>query len=176
MDFIVRRLRVPVPLLSAVLIGLAAFGSHTVWAEEHIVQVVSDYDNLRMVFEPKYLRIEPGDRVTWINQANEEHNVMTFPDGFPKGASAFQSQIMTKAGERFTHRFEVSGTYEYHCLPHLPMGMHGLIVVGRPSEHEEFHKPSVAEIEAYRKLMLEWFDEDDAEMLELEDRASIPDS
>ncbi|MEM7080646.1 MAG: hypothetical protein AAF513_18660, partial [Pseudomonadota bacterium] len=35
--------------------------------------------------------------------------------------------------------------------------------------------PATAEIEAYRKLMLEWFDEDDTEMLEREDRATVPD-
>ncbi len=159
-----------------VTFGITLSSSFPARAADHIVKIVSDYENLRMVFEPKYLKIEPGDQVVWVNEANEEHNVMTFPDGFPEGASAFQSPIMTKAGERFSHRFEVAGTYEYHCLPHLPMGMHGLIVVGQPSEHDEFHKPTTAEIEAYRKLMLEWFDEDDTEMLEREDRAAAPDS
>ena len=77
-------------------------------AEEHIIRIVSDYDNLRMVFAPKHLQIEPGDRVTWINQADEEHNVITFPDGFPKGAMAFQSQIMTRAGDQWSYRFEDS--------------------------------------------------------------------
>ena len=144
-------------------------------AADHVVRIVSDYENLRMVFEPKYLKIEPGDQVTWVNQADEEHNVMTFPDGYPKGATAFQSPIMTKAGEQFSHRFEVSGTYEYHCLPHLPMGMRGLIIVGQASEQGDFHKPSAAEIGAYRDLMLEWFDEDDTEILDLEDRASAAD-
>lgn len=158
------------------VVGTTITSSMPGMAADHIVKIVSDYENLRMVFEPKYLNIEPGDQVTWVNQADEEHNVMTFPDGFPEGASAFQSQIMTKAGESFSHRFEVSGTYEYHCLPHLPMGMHGLIIVGQPSEHDEFHKPTTAEIESYRKLMLEWFDEDDTEMLEREERASVPDS
>lgn len=141
-------------------------------AADHIVKIVSDYDNLRMVFEPKYLQIEPGDRVTWVNEADEEHNVITFPDGFPKGAKAFQSPIMTKAGEQFFHRFDVPGTYEYHCLPHLPMGMHGLIIVGRMSTNEEFHEPTQKEIQIYRDLMLEWFDEDDVEILERDDRAN----
>ena len=141
-------------------------------ATEHIVRIVSDYENLRMTFVPKYLEIEPGDRITWVNEADEEHNVITFPDGYPQGAEAFQSPIMTRAGERFSHQFEVPGTYQYHCLPHLPMGMHGLIIVGRLSDHEEFHKPTSEEVRAYRDLMLEWFDEDDFEMLDREDRAS----
>ena len=159
-------------LRSVTFVVIAIIPSTGITAE-HVVQIVSDYDNLRMVFEPKYLKIEPGDRVTWINQADEEHNVITFPDGFPKGTAAFQSPILTKAGERFSHRFNTPGTYEYHCLPHLPMGMHGLIVVGRPSSDSEFHLPSPEEIKAYRALMLEWFDDDeDIDLPEREERAN----
>ena len=33
-------------------------------AKHHIVQIVSDYDNLRMSFKPKRLVVEPGDTVT----------------------------------------------------------------------------------------------------------------
>ncbi len=144
-------------------------------AEEHIVRIVSDYDNLRMVFDPKHLQIEPGDRVTWINEADEEHNVISFPDGFPKGAIAFQSQIMTRAGEQWSYQFEVPGTYEYHCIPHLPMGMHGMIVVGRLSTNDEFHVPSRKEITAYRTLMMEWLDEEDLDLLDRENRAGTGD-
>lgn len=159
-------------LLWATIIAAAAIISPSVAsAAEHVVRIVSDYENLRMVFKPKYIEIEPGDRVTWINEANEEHNVITFPDGFPRGANAFQSPIMTKAGEQWSHDFEVTGTYEYHCLPHLPMGMHGMIVVGRLSRNDEFHQPSQEEVKAYRSLMTEWFDEDDIETIEREDRA-----
>ncbi len=175
MDMSKRCRRVPFALLSMLILGAIVTSPSAVMAADHIVKIVSDYENLRMVFEPKYLKIEPGDQVIWVNQADEEHNVMTFPDGHPKGTVAFQSPIMTKAGEQFSHTFEVPGTYEYHCLPHLPMGMHGLIIVGRASEQHEFHKPSVEQIQAYRKLMLEWFDEEDTEMLEREDRPSAAD-
>lgn len=155
-----------------ILMASAGFPTKRAKAAEHVVRIVSDYENLRMMFVPKYLQIEPGDRVTWINEADEEHNVITFPDGYPRGAEAFQSPIMTSAGERFSHQFKLPGTYEYHCIPHLPMGMHGLVIVERPSANEEFHEPSQAEIKAYRNLMLEWFDDDDVEMLEHEERAS----
>ena len=43
--------------------------------KEHIVRVVSDYDNLRMSFKPKTLFIKPGDTVTWVNEAAEDHNI-----------------------------------------------------------------------------------------------------
>ena len=162
-------------LLWVIVMGVVTISPRTGMAAEHIIRIVSDYDNLRMVFEPKYLEIQPGDRVTWVNEANEEHNVITFPDGFPRGAEAFQSPIMTRAGEQWSQEFRVSGTYEYHCLPHLPMGMHGLIIVGRRSRSDEFHQPSREEIKAYRAVMLEWFDDDDVEMLEREERASEAD-
>ena len=38
--------------------AMAGDGKH------HTIKVVSDYDNLRMVFEPKRLDIQPGDTVT----------------------------------------------------------------------------------------------------------------
>ena len=139
-------------------------------AAEHIVRVVSDHENLRMYFDPKFLQIEKGDSVTWVNEIDEEHNVVAFPDGYPRGAQALQSPIMTKAGETWTHTFSVSGTYEYHCVPHLPMGMHGLIVVDRLSRNDEFHEPSEAEVAAYRTLLLNWFEDDDIEDLDLEER------
>lgn len=141
-------------------------------AKEHVVRIVSDYENLRMAFEPKYLEIGPGDDVTWVNEADEEHNVITFPDGFPNGAQSFRSPIMTRADQRWSHRFTVAGTYEYHCIPHLPMGMHGVIIVEHISKNNDFHKPSSAEVKAYRDLLMRWFDEDEFETLEREDRAS----
>ena len=163
--------RASLPLLWATVVAAVVIISPCVaGAAEHVVRIVSDYENLRMTFDPKYLEIEPGDRVTWINEADEEHNVVTFPDGFPQGAKAFQSPIMTKASEQWSHNFEIVGTYEYHCIPHLPMGMHGMIVVGRHSRNSEFHQPLPEEVKAYRTLMLEWFDDDDVETIEREDR------
>lgn len=139
------------PALSA-----AAEGRH------HTIEIVTDYDNLRLYFEPKLLHIAPGDTVTWVNLAKEDHNVVTYPDGFPDGAAAFESPVLRSAGEQWSLRFTVEGTYEYHCMPHRPIGMHGVIMVGRPSASGEFHKPSAAEVKQYRRNYLQWFDEDDS--------------
>ncbi|MGI9505111.1 MAG: plastocyanin/azurin family copper-binding protein [Geminicoccaceae bacterium] len=141
-----------------------------VMAAEHVVRIVTDYEAPSMTFAPKVLKIEPGDRVTWVNEIDEEHNVVTFPDGFPRDAEAFQSPLMKRAGECFSYRFDVPGTYEYHCMPHLPMNMQGIITVGQPSNADASHQPSTTEIDAYRDLMLEWFDEDDITMLERQGR------
>jgi len=155
-------------LVSATVISISASSK----AAEHIVNIVSDYENLRMVFEPKKLKIKPGDTVTWINEANEEHNVVSYPDGYPRGGHPLQSHTLTHSGERFSQQFNVPGTYEYHCIPHLPMGMHGVVIVGRPSDSDEFNKPSLKEMNTYRNLIQEWFDEEDIETLEREERAN----
>ncbi len=128
---------------------------------EHKVQIISDMDAFHMYFEPRHLRIETGDTVTWINQEAMIHNVMTYPDGFPQGAAAFESPFLAKADETYSQTFELPGVYEYHCLPHLIMGMHGSIQVGDPSTEAEFHVPSAAEVKVYRNKLLEYFDQDD---------------
>ncbi len=64
--------------------------------KEHIVQIVSDYDNLRMYFKPKLLIIKPGDKVTWVNQVAEDHNIVSYPDGFPKGGQKLESPYLKK--------------------------------------------------------------------------------
>lgn len=138
-----------------------ALAGKAVFAGEHIVRIVSDYDNLRMAFEPKLIIIKPGDTVTWVNEVEEEHNVVSYPDGFPKGEKPFASQMMQKKNEKWSYTFRTKGTYEYHCIPHLPMGMHGQVIVERPSTASEYHKPSRAEINAYRLTLEKYFDDDE---------------
>jgi len=127
----------------------------------HIVEVVSDYDNLRMAFRPKRIVIQPGDTVTWVNLEAEEHNVVSYPDGYPKAAKSVISPYMNKKAEKWSYKFNVKGTYEYHCIPHLPMGMHGRVVVGRPSETGEFHEPNATQMKNYSAMLREYFDEED---------------
>ena len=66
----------------------------------HTIRVVSDHENLRMYFKPKLLHIHPGDTVTWVNEKNEDHNIMTYPDGRPQGSEAISSPFLKKAGEK----------------------------------------------------------------------------
>jgi pseudoazurin len=153
-------MRVSARIVLPLLLALSIFGPGRASAEPrtHLVQVVSDPVGGRMYFDPKVLHVEPGDTVTWVNRAEEEHNVITFPDGYPEGAAAFQSPLFREAGEEWSVTLTVEGSYEYHCLPHLPMGMHGMIIVGRLSAQDEFHVPSPVEVARYRRQMLEWFD------------------
>jgi len=129
--------------------------------KNHVVEVVSDYDNLRMAFRPKRLTVQPGDTVTWVNLAAEEHNVFSYPDGYPKGSKPMLSPYMQRKDEKWSHTFTAKGTYEYHCIPHLPMGMHGEVVVGRSSETAEFHEPNATQMKQYAAKLREYFDDED---------------
>ncbi len=142
-------------------IAMAFLALPSAQAAEHVVQVVSDYENLRMYFSPKTLTIAKGDTVTWVNNAKELHNIVSYPDGFPQGAVALASPDLVNKGQKWSYKFTKSGSYEYHCLPHLPMGMHGVVIVDRPSKDAEFHQPSKQEVAVYRNRLLEYFDEDE---------------
>jgi pseudoazurin len=134
--------------------------SQAAGSSNHVVNVVGDETSGRMYFEPNVLFINPGDTVTWINRDDVEHDVITFPDGYPEGAGSFQSPMLKHADDQWSHLFVKEGTYEYHCLPHLKMNMYGMIVVGRPSEQGEFHVPAPAELAAYRHQIAQWFDDE----------------
>ena len=149
--------------LIAALVALPALAgaANAEGPKTHIVKVISDYDNLRMYFSPKTITVQPGDTVKWVNEADEEHNVIVYPDGYPTGAKKLSSPFLKKKGESFSYTFTVKGTYQYHCIPHLPMGMHGLVTVGRPSADGEFNQPSTAEVNEYRMVLERYFSADE---------------
>lgn len=142
------------------LITLTIFPSIAM-TEEHTIQVISDYDNMRMHFSPKVLVIKKGDTVTWVNEVAEEHNMITYPDGYPAGASGFSSPFITEKDQKWSHTFTENGTYNYHCIPHLFMGMRGTIIVDKQTKPNKMNIPSKKEMGVYRETLLEFFDEDD---------------
>ncbi|MGH2756697.1 MAG: plastocyanin/azurin family copper-binding protein, partial [Actinomycetota bacterium] len=78
-------------------------------------------------FEPREIRIDPGDTVTWTNQGSRVHDLKA-DDG------AFRSGDM-RQGDRFSHTFRDEGYYFYHCTYHGSkgrVGMWGVVIVGDP--------------------------------------------
>ena len=75
-------------------------------------------------FEPKAIRIQAGDTVTWTNNDNFTHSVRLLDTG--------ETQFM-KPGESVTHAFATSGLYQYDCSLH-PKDMQGSVLVGAGSE------------------------------------------
>jgi plastocyanin len=62
-------------------------------------------------FNPTPLNINKGDTVTWVNEDLSNHIVL-FPD--------FTSTSLAK-GAKYTHTFNETGTFDYHCGIHLYM-------------------------------------------------------
>jgi len=109
-------------VLAASLSLLTVLSAH---AAEHEVKMLNSGETGRMVFEPAYLQIAPGDTVTFV-ATDPGHNAESIKDLIPEGATAFKGKL----GETISVTFDVEGAYAYKCAPHLGMGMVGLIVVG----------------------------------------------
>lgn len=120
-------------------------------AGEHEIRMLNNgSDKQTMVFEPAFLKIEPGDTVTFVPTDNA-HNAETIPEMLPDGAEPFKG----KFSQGLTVTFEKPGLYGYRCLPHLAMGMVGLIQVGdNPSNLDEAKSAKLPGIAAKRMAAL----------------------
>ncbi|WP_025662550.1 pseudoazurin [Rhizobium sp. IBUN] len=94
-------------------------------AADHQVQMLNKGTEGAMVFEPGFVKIAPGDTVTFV-PTDKSHNVETFKGLIPDGAAEFKS----KPSEQFQTKFDVPGAYVIKCTPHAGMGMVALIQVG----------------------------------------------
>lgn len=122
--------------LPAVL--LAAFALTTAQAanaKEYTIKMVTHEDKGAYAFEPNEITIQSGDTVTWINAQDDMHNVMS--ESLPKGVKPFESPMLEKKGQKWSHTFTQSGTYAFHCHPHAEAGMRGMVIVDQPSKPEE---------------------------------------
>jgi plastocyanin/predicted phosphodiesterase len=71
-------------------------------------------------FHPAITAVPAGATLTWTNQDNEPHSIVSTERHF--------TSPVLDAGQRFSHRFDVPGTYAYRCS--LNPTMTGQIVVG----------------------------------------------
>jgi plastocyanin len=97
--------------------------------------------NLR--FDPADVTIKAGDGVKFIMVSGGPHNVAFDPSQIPASAKAqlsanmqqqvseLSSPMMMNPNETYTISFAnvPPGKYDYHCTPHLAMGMKGTITV-----------------------------------------------
>jgi pseudoazurin len=114
--------------LLAATIGLATLSGVPVAAlaaEHQVLMLNKDSEGRIMQFEPAFLKVEPGDTVTFV-PSDPTHNSEAFPDKLPEGAEAWKGAL----GKEVTVTFEQVGFYPYKCLPHVALGMVGLIEVG----------------------------------------------
>jgi pseudoazurin len=118
--------------MKTAFIGLlvAASLAAPAWAADHQVQMLNkDSEGRPMQFEPAFLRIEPGDTVTFV-ATTKGHNSESVAEITPEGAETWKGKI----NEEITVTFTEEGFYAYKCQPHVGMGMVGLIQVGEGAE------------------------------------------
>ncbi|KQY16695.1 pseudoazurin [Rhizobium sp. Root73] len=106
---------------AAILVAMAVPG----FAADFEVHMLNKGDSGAMVFEPAFIKVSPGDTVTFI-PTDKGHNAETVKDMIPQGAAPFKSKI----NETFKATFDQAGDYVIKCTPHFGMGMVALIVVG----------------------------------------------
>ena len=97
----------------------------TAFAENFDVQMLNRGDAGNMIFEPAFLRIAPGDTVTFL-ATDRGHNVQSIPEMTPEGAEGFEGRI----NEEIVVTFDIEGFYGVMCKPHYAMGMVMTIAVG----------------------------------------------
>ncbi len=65
-------------------------------------------------FEPGVTRVKPGARVSWVNNDDVPHLIVSTNGGFP-------SSSILDTGQRYSALFETPGEYKYFCSLHPKM-------------------------------------------------------
>ena len=110
---------------AALALSLGAVASAASAADFEVLMLNKGTDGKTMGFSPSFLRIEPGDTVTFI-PVDKGHNAETILDMIPADAATWKG----KTDEQFTVTLTEPGLYGFKCQPHFAMGMVGLIEVG----------------------------------------------
>ena len=112
------------------ILAVAVFAAAAPWtaasAADHQVKMLNrSSEGVVMQFEPAFLKIAPGDTVTFI-ATDKGHNSESILEMIPEGPETWKGKI----NEEITVTFNQEGVYGYKCQPHLGLGMVGLIQVG----------------------------------------------
>ncbi|WP_226553216.1 pseudoazurin [Celeribacter naphthalenivorans] len=119
------------PLISA--LALAALFGTAAHAEVFEVHMLNKNGDERMVFEPDFVQIAPGDTVKFI-PTDKSHNAQSIDEMMPEGAASFVGKI----NQELDVTFDVEGLYAVKCNPHYAMGMVMTVAVGETTVPEGF--------------------------------------
>jgi plastocyanin len=114
-----RRAGLPILLLSLLSLGIGAALPAGAQAEEEQVRALDD------AFSPGSLTIDPGTRVTFVNEGTNPHTVTADDGGFDSGN--------LDPGESFSVTADDLGSLTFHCRYHGAaggLGMSGTLFVG----------------------------------------------
>ncbi|MGH7665685.1 MAG: plastocyanin/azurin family copper-binding protein [Gemmatimonadaceae bacterium] len=107
----------------------------------HEVRMIGDAQGYR--FEPANITIRQGDGIKWVMVSGGPHNVAFDPSdipdqvepqlsaNMPSQVGPLSSPMMMTPDQSYTISFAgvQAGSYDYHCTPHLALGMVGNITV-----------------------------------------------
>lgn len=106
----------------------------------HEVQLVMEGTNY--LFKPAALTIKPGDQVVFKGISGSFHNVQFWADSMSAAArTALDAVIPNRMGELATNLINEgdslvfnftgvpAGRYPFTCLPHMAMGMDGVLTI-----------------------------------------------
>ena len=99
-------------------------------AEKHEIHGIDNRDYEFMFFEPAFLQVEAGDRVTFVVHHFDHKPRSVF---IPDGAEPWEAN----QGESITVTLEQEGVYVFDCFYHNVQGMAGVLVVGDPVNLDE---------------------------------------
>lgn len=113
----------------------------------------------QMAFAPAVLQIAPGDSLRFTH-ADRGHNVQTYDEMLPPGASGFSGAI----NEEIEVTFEAEGIYGFYCRPHQAMGMIGFVLVGDFTGNLDQVRAAAAELRGptMARRVQQYFDEIDS--------------
>lgn len=111
--------------LSMTVAALCLAFSGALHAAEVEVHMLNKGADGVMVFEPAFVKVQPGDTVKFI-PTDKSHNVESIKDMLPEGVEPFKGEINAAYDLTVTE----PGVYGIKCTPHFAMGMVMLVQVG----------------------------------------------
>lgn len=132
---------------ASVLWGAAAFvvlGAFPALSAEVTINMVNkDSQGHAMQFEPSFVKVASGDTVHFVAK-DKGHD----SQAIPAGAEAWKG----KMSEDVTVTLTQPGLYAFKCLPHVGLGMVGLIQVGDDTSNLDAVKATKVPGKARAKL------------------------
>ena len=117
------------------LLGLALLCfPGAILAEDYEILGIDNRDYEFMFFEPAFLRVEPGDRVTFVVHHFDHKPRSIF---VPDGAEHWEAD----QGQSITVTLEQEGVYLFDCFYHNVQGMAGRGRAGQPRRGTSLFRP-----------------------------------
>ena len=109
----------------ALAMGCSLLFAFSASAADYEIRMLNKGANGAMVFEPSFLKVAPGDTVTFV-PTDKTHNTESIKDMLPEGAEPWKGKV----NEEVKITLSTEGIYGVKCTPHYAMGMVAVIQVG----------------------------------------------